>query len=151
MMNLRRAPNMCLRGYDQCWSGIVFLLDNLVSITRISHYLKSVGYEYLSVFLIWYHSNVYTMQESSYLGDRDLGIQRFSHVDILTLTYSPKFQYLTDITILIPMSKFSDTISNVDYWYHAFTYLPDQHWDIPDCRANARSVWNLLQHLQWPI
>ena len=43
---------MCLRGYNQCWSGVVFLLDDLVSIMRISHYLIPVGYEYLSVFFI---------------------------------------------------------------------------------------------------
>jgi hypothetical protein len=38
------------------------------------------------------------------------GIQRFSHLDIFT-----KYQYLTGITILIPMGRFFDTMIEVDY------------------------------------
>ena len=55
--------------------------------------------------------------------NKHLGIQRFSHLDICT-----KYQYLTGVTILIPMSRFFGTIIVVGYWYHAFTYIPDQHW-----------------------
>jgi hypothetical protein len=40
----------------------------------------------------------------------NLGIIRFSHLDILT-----KYQYLTSITILIPMGRFFDTIIDDDY------------------------------------
>ena len=54
---------MCLRGYNQCWSGSVFLLDNLESITKISHYLIPVGYTYFSVCIYC------TMQEYSNLGN----------------------------------------------------------------------------------
>ena len=51
-------------------------------------------------------------------------MERFSHLEIPT-----KHQYLTAITILIRMGRFFDTIIDVNYLYHAFTYIPDQHWD----------------------
>jgi hypothetical protein len=47
------------------------------------------------------------------------GIQRYSHLDIPT-----KYQYLTGITILIHMSRFTDTILDVDNKYpciHLYT------------------------------
>ena len=31
-----------------------------------------------------------------------------------------------------------DTIIDVDYWYHAFTYKPLQHWDLP----SSSLCWN---------
>lgn len=37
----------------------------------------------------------------------------------LTLTYPPKHHYLSRITILIPTSKFFNTIVDVDYLIHA--------------------------------
>ena len=48
--------------------------------------------------------------------------QRFFHLDIPT-----KYQYLTGITILIPMGRFFDNLIDVDYFYHAFTFIPVQH------------------------
>ena len=48
---------------------------------------------------------------------------RLSQLDIPT-----EYQYLTGITILIPMGRFFDIIFDVDYQYHAFTYILDQHW-----------------------
>ena len=44
------------------------------------------------------------------------------------LEISSKYQYLTGITILIPMGRFFDTIIDVDYCYHALTYVLVQHW-----------------------
>ena len=41
--------------------------------------------------------------------NNNLGIQRFSHLDIPT-----KYQYLTGITILIPTDGFFDTIIDYD-------------------------------------
>ena len=42
--------------------------------------------------------------------NNDSGIQRCSHFDTPT-----KYQYLTGITILIPMGRFFHTIIDVDY------------------------------------
>ena len=50
-------------------------------------------------------------------------IEGFHHLDIPT-----KSQYLIGVTTLIRTDKFSNAITNVDYWYHAFTYCIDQHW-----------------------
>ena len=63
------------------------------------------------------------MQEPSYLSkvalvsiwfrmvyNNNSSIQRFSHLDIPT-----RYQYLTSVTILIPMDRFSDTIIDADY------------------------------------
>ena len=44
-----------------------------------------------------------------------------THKDSLTFTYPPKYQYLSDITI-IPTYKFFGTIIDVDYCYHAFIH-----------------------------
>ena len=49
-------------------------------------------------------------------------IQRFFYGDIPTI-----YQYLTGITILIPMGRFFDNLVDVDYLYHAFTFIPVQH------------------------
>ena len=71
------------------------------------------------------------MQKPSYLGvsndvdpNNNLGIQRFSHLEIPT-----KYQYLTDFTNLVPVGRLFDSIIDVAYWYHAFTYIPAQHWN----------------------
>ena len=70
-------------------------------------------------FSFQYYSGLYTMQEPSYLGEitlewirlgwywpkERLGYKRFSHLDIPT-----KDQYLTGITILIPIGRFFDTM-----------------------------------------
>ena len=86
-------------------------------------------------FDVRYHSGLYTMQEPPYLRKIALvsiwfrmasGIQRFSDLEIYT-----KYEYLTVITILTPMGRFFDTMIDVDFWYHAFTYIPDQYWLSP--------------------
>ena len=69
--------------------------------------------------------------------NKHLGIQRFSHLDIRT-----KYQYLTGATILIPMSRFFGTITAVGYWYHAFTYLPDQHRSGLFLRVRTQTSFN---------
>ena len=64
-------------------------------------------------------------------------MQRFSHLDI-----PPKYQYLTGITILIPRSRFFDTILEINYWYHAFTFIPDQHWYFTCCTCETLQFWS---------
>ena len=39
-----------------------------------------------------------------------------------------KVAKLTRITILTPTCRFFDAIIDVDYWYHAFTFIQDQCW-----------------------
>ena len=41
--------------------------------------------------------------------ENNLGVERFSPLDIPT-----KYQYLIGITILIPMARFFDTITDID-------------------------------------
>ena len=94
---------------------------------KVSHFLIPVGYEYLMVFLfsipfgyIYYVRTLIPRQNRPSINmvhnvvDPNLciptGIQRFSHLDLLT-----KYQYLTGITILIPMGRFFDTMIEVDY------------------------------------
>jgi hypothetical protein len=60
----------------------------------------------------------------------------FYHLDILT-----KYEYLTGITILIPTGRFFDTIIDVDYWYHAFTYIPN--WWIPQFETKLTLKWSI--------
>ena len=50
-----------------------------------------------------------------------MGLQRFSHLDEAT-----KYQYVIGIVIVMPTGKFFDTIIDVDYWYHAFSYIYTQ-------------------------
>ena len=50
------------------------------------------------------------------------GIQRFSHFHLPT-----KYQCMTDVTNVIPLNRFFTATVVVDYWYHAFTYIPAQH------------------------
>ena len=45
-----------------------------------------------------------------------------SHFEIPT-----KYQPLDGIDNLIPMGRFFNIIIDVDYWYHAFTYITIQH------------------------
>ena len=67
------------------------------------------------------------MQEPSFLGKIILVSIQFrmdltqtrAYKDFLTLTCPPKYHCLCDITILIPTSKFFDTIVDVDYLIHA--------------------------------
>ena len=42
----------------------------------------------------------------------------------LTFDIPTKYEYLTRITILIPTGRFFATTIDIDYWYHAFTYIP---------------------------
>lgn len=46
----------------------------------------------------------------------------------LMLTYPWNINISNGITI---HGRFFDTIVEVDYWYHGFTYILDQHWFIP--------------------
>ena len=53
--------------------------------------------------------------------DNNLSKQKFSHRDIST-----KYQYLTGIAISMPTCTFYEII-DVDYQYHALTYILVQH------------------------
>jgi hypothetical protein len=106
---------------------------------RISHFLMSIGlWVFDNIFVsetIWVYITSKNFHAQSKIAlvsiwfrmvstqNKDLDIQRFSDLEIPT-----KYQYLTGITILIPMSRFFDTIIDVDYGTHAFTYIPVQHW-----------------------
>ena len=48
-------------------------------------------------------------------------VYKDSRLDIPT-----KYEYLTGDTILIPTGRFFNTVVDVDYWYHAFIYIPNQ-------------------------
>ena len=93
-----------------------------------------------------YHLNLYTMQEPSHLSkialsstwfrmvltiNNDFGIQSSSHLEIPTM-----YQQLIDITILIPMSFFLDTIIiDVAYTSRKLCQKESQHYgsfDQPD-------------------
>ena len=43
--------------------------------------------------------------------------------DIFTLDISTKYENFIDTTILLPTRRFFGTIIDVDYWYHAFTFI----------------------------
>ena len=111
---------------------------------------------YLRKLYFWYHSGLYSMQERSYLdkfaivsiwfrmGLTQISTQEYKdfHLDIPT-----KYQYLTGCTILRPTGRFFDTIINLDYCYHAFTYMPylgvhHAMWSFAHGRRN-------LQHVGW--
>jgi len=70
-----------------------------VSIMRISDFPTPVGYGY---FMFTYHARTCIPRLNP---NNNSGIQKFSHLYIPT-----KFQYLTDITILIPAGRF--------FWYY---------------------------------
>ena len=55
-----------------------------------------------------------------------MGIQRLSHLEIPT-----KYEPLAGINSLIFMGRFFNTTTDVDYWHHAFTYIPIQHGTYP--------------------
>lgn len=77
------------------------------------------------------------MQEPSYLGkiarissmvqddidpNNTMGMQRFSNLDAPTM-----YEYFTGMNILILVGTFLNNNFDVDYGYHTFTYIPDQH------------------------
>ena len=69
------------------------------------------------------------MLELSCLGKIALVSICMASIQTITWVYiCTKYQYVTGISILIPMGSFVDTIVEVDYWYYAFTYIPDWHW-----------------------
>ena len=79
------------------------------------------------------------MQEPSYLGETVLVSIWYGMIltqiitqvfkDSLTFIFVTKYLYLTRITILMSTStRFFDAIIDVDYYYHAFDYVPAQHW-----------------------
>ena len=117
-----------------------FLYTIWVSVRRIFFFLIPVGFAYwtASVFSIpfgpIYHARTSTARlncpsinmlenENGFDLSNSSGIQSYSHLDIPT-----KYQYLTNATILIPMGKLLDTIVDIEYWYHAFTYTLAHHW-----------------------
>ena len=84
---------------------------------RISHFLIPVGYDCLRTFCFQYYWGLYTMQEASYLGKIALVSIWFRMVltQMFTKTLAPW-----------------DTHQKIKGGlYHAFTYIPIQHWNVP--------------------
>ena len=88
-------------------------------------------------FLFWYQLGLHNMHKSSHLGEIILlpmwfrmSMTKISWVYKYHLTFDVPitYQYVTSVTILIPMGIFFDNIVGVNYWYHVFTYhITNQH------------------------
>jgi hypothetical protein len=57
--------------------------------------------------------------------------------DSLTLTYPPNISVWLVLQFWYPRVEFFDTTINIDYWHHAFTYIPVQHWHAHNVRRRC--------------
>ena len=88
-----------------------------------------------------YHSGLCTIQESSHLGNIFLvsiwfrmvltQIITWIYIDSFIMRYPPNINIWLVLQFWYQSSMFSDTIIDIDYWHHVFTYISVWHWSEP--------------------